>query len=138
MKTHAIKKENVPYTIEAFGEWFDYGDIPCVKKMSLVLNVSDLKMGLNDGSVLSVGFERYIDDVFAGSSSFATVGLDSNGEITKVNQPVVLHAGDKDANGDELVFGNRGRFVYSLSQASINTPKAIPSIASFEAGIVIE
>ncbi|MES2395035.1 MAG: hypothetical protein V4549_03490 [Bacteroidota bacterium] len=142
MQKFAISRVDLPYTEIGMSDWFDYSNVKDPQTIELCLNVSKLQMAVNDGSVLGVIFERTIDGVVCGDNAFATVNIpDDNMEPSQWLQTLVMHKGDLDPIGKEVVFGSKGRFRYFLSQASLNNvpPMVVtPSIASFEAGVVVK
>ena len=137
-QVHKITEVDLPYTEMKYGPWFDVGGMPDVKEIEMVLNVSKLEMGCADGSALGVMLERTIDGVIIDDLPFETVNLDAvNCEISKWTQSVVLKKGDTYEDGKPRPMGNKYRFGYFLSQATLNDPKPIPSIASFEAAVIV-
>jgi len=127
MQTFSIQK-NISYTEMGYSEWFDFSGIEFPKKIELVLNVTNLEMGINDGSALGVMFQRTIDEVIIGDCAFQTVNLNDNQEISQEIQTIIL---EDDGN---TLLGNKGRFRFFLSQANPN----ISSKASFKAAILIK
>ncbi len=134
MKTFKIQKTDMLQTIAEYSDWFDYSDIESPKKIEFSLNIDNLEMGNNDGSVLIVTFERSINGVFIGGFPVEAVGLDDNGEITKWLQTFSITEGDIDGNGNKVLLGSEGRFHYSLSQSGTT----IPSKATFSAAVLVK
>lgn len=134
MKTFKITKTDMLQTEGEYSEWFYYSDIEFPKKMEFSLNIDNLEMGNNDGSVLIVTFERSIDGVYIGGFPVVAVGLDDNGEITKWLQTFSILEGDLDGDGNKVLLGSEGRFHYFLSQSGTT----IPSKATFRAAVLVK
>ncbi len=138
MKTFKVEKVDASYTNMEYSEWFDYSDVKFPKKIEATLNVSDLHMGLNDGSVLGVIFDMTIDEVFVGQIAFLASNLNEGEDIVNANQTFVIEDGDLDDTGKRLLLGNKGRFRYFISQATIGGANPIPSTATFKAAVLVK
>lgn len=141
MQSFSHKVEDLGYTPMAYSDFFSFSGLEYPQRIELALNVSKLEMGINDGSVLGVMLELFIDDVSLGDIPFKTINLDENGEIHPWIQIMAFNEGDdlnegKDPeNSRPLVLGNRGRFRYFLSQADQN---GTPSKASFDVAVNVK
>ena len=75
MKSFAIKEVDLGYTSMKYSEWFDFSLIENPEKVEVTLNILNLEMGINDGSVLGVMLQRTIDGVIIDDLPFEPIGL---------------------------------------------------------------
>lgn len=129
MKTFSIDVQDMITSSDTYSTVFDFSELVDVRKIEILLKVTSLKMGLNDGSVLGVVLQTSIDEIIWIDYPLPEVNLDSLGNINTALQYLAIQ--------DVRFIGNKARFRYYLTQAKVGAG-AIQSEADFKAAILVK